>query len=120
MGDGSGRLLNVEGSPKGVVVEPTRKILARVGYGSREMTGLSPEQQVALHPRCEKSCRYMDTHHGQVDARRMQVLLEDPGYEISVGKSTIDMMVFDTTKRVAWVSRGPSYRVAWKKFEFPA
>jgi isopenicillin-N N-acyltransferase-like protein len=120
MGDGSGRLLNVEGSPKGVVVEPTRKILARVGYGSREMTGLSPEQPVALHPRCEKSCRYMDTHHGQVDARRMQVLLEDPGYEISVGKSTIDMMVFDTTKRVAWVSRGPSYRVAWKKFEFPA
>jgi isopenicillin-N N-acyltransferase-like protein len=120
MADGDGRLLNVEGSPKGIVVEPVVKILARVGYGSREMTGSSPEQPVALHPRCEKSCRYMDVHSGQVDAQRMQVLFEDPQYEINVGKSTIDMMVFDTTKRVAWLSRGPSYRVAWQKFEFPA
>jgi hypothetical protein len=47
-------------------------------------------------------------------------LFEDPKREINVGKSTIDMMVFDTTKRTAWLSRGPSYRVAWKKFEFPA
>jgi hypothetical protein len=35
-----------------------------------------------------------------------------------VGKGTIDMMIFDTTERVAWLSRGPSYRVDWKEFRF--
>jgi hypothetical protein len=120
MGDGRGRLLNIEGSPNGVVVEPTEKILARVGYGSREMTGSTQDKPAALHPRCEKSCQYIDEHAGQVNARRMQELFEDPKREISVGKSTIDMMVFDTTNRAAWLSRGPSYRIAWKKFEFPA
>jgi hypothetical protein len=119
MGDGRGQLLNIEGSPKGIVVEPNEKMLARVGYGSHEMTGSSPEKPATLHPRCDKSCRFMEGHVGQVDARRMQELFEDPRHEINVGKSTIDMMVFNTTQRVAWLSRGPSYRVAWKKFEFP-
>jgi isopenicillin-N N-acyltransferase-like protein len=119
MGDANGQLLNIEGSPKGIVVEPAEKILARVGYGSREMTGSSQEKPVALHPRCEKACQYFDTNSGRVDSRRMQELFEDPKREINVGKSTIDMMVFDTTKRVAWLSRGPSYHTAWKKFEFP-
>jgi isopenicillin-N N-acyltransferase-like protein len=120
MGDGRGRLLNIEGSPNGIVVESAEKILARVGYGSRAMTGASPEKHVTLHPRCEKSCQYMDAHFGQIDVRQMQALFEDPKREISVGKGTIDMMVFDTTQRAAWLSRGPSYRVAWKKFEFSA
>jgi hypothetical protein len=35
-----------------------------------------------------------------------------------VGKSTIDMMVFDCTNRVAHLSRGPSYRTEWKEFRF--
>jgi isopenicillin-N N-acyltransferase-like protein len=120
MGDGQGQLLNIEGSPKGIVVERAEKVLARVGYGSRKMTGATPEKPATPHPRCAKSCHYMDAHVGQVDARRMQELFEDPQREINVGKSTIDMMVFDTSQRIAWLSRGPSYRVAWKKFEFPA
>jgi len=30
------------------------------------------------------------------------------------------MMVFDTTARAAYLSRGPSYKVSWRKFEFLA
>jgi isopenicillin-N N-acyltransferase-like protein len=120
MGDSRGRLLNIEGSPKGVVVEPAEKVLARVGYGSREMTGSTLEKPAALHPRCEKACQFFDSHSGKVDVHKMQQLFEDPKREINVGKSTIDMMVYDTTNLVAWLSRGPSYRVAWEKFEFPA
>ena len=37
---------------------------------------------------------------------------------VAVGKSTIDMMVFDTTAKAAYLSRGPSYKVAWKEFRF--
>jgi hypothetical protein len=120
MGDDRGQLLNVEGSPAGIVVEPTERMLARVGYGSREMTGATPDKPATVHPRCAKSCQYMDANTGRIDARHMQELFEKPAHEINVGKSTIDMMVFDTTNRVAWLSRGPSYRVAWKRFEFPA
>jgi hypothetical protein len=28
------------------------------------------------------------------------------------------MMVYNTTKREAWLSRGPSYGVDWKRFTF--
>jgi hypothetical protein len=39
---------------------------------------------------------------------------------INVGKATIDMMVFDTTARAAYLSRGPSYKTAWRTFTFTA
>jgi hypothetical protein len=39
---------------------------------------------------------------------------------INVGKGTINMMVFDTTARAAYLSRGPDYKAAWRKFVFGA
>jgi hypothetical protein len=44
----------------------------------------------------------------------LQAAFADPQHDINVGKSTIDLMVFDTTAREAFVSRGPSYQVDWK------
>jgi hypothetical protein len=120
MGDAQGRLLNVEGSPEKIVIEESRNLLTRVGYGSREMTGTPQGTAVNLSARCEKFCENVGAKSGPVDARRVQELFEDPNGGISVGKGTIDMMVFNTTDRIAWLSRGPSYGVAWTKFEFPA
>ena len=36
----------------------------------------------------------------------------------NAGRSTIDMMLYNATKREAWLSRGPSYGIDWKRFAF--
>ena len=42
----------------------------------------------------------------------------EAAYRINAGKGTIDMLVFDTTARTAYLSRGSSYGTKWRKFEF--
>jgi isopenicillin-N N-acyltransferase-like protein len=118
LGDGEGNLLNVEGSPQGVSIEKSRRRMVRIGYGTRERTATPDDQPVKLHPRCEKMLSHLGTAAGEIDVPRLQSFFADPGCEISVGKATIDMMVFDTTAKTAWLSRGPSYNVAWHEFRF--
>jgi isopenicillin-N N-acyltransferase-like protein len=120
MADGDGRLVNIEGSPERVVVEPAEGRLVRVSYGSREMTGTRGGEAVAFHARCRKMYNLLAETGGKTDLARLQEYFADPKYAINVGKDTIDMMVFDTTARSAYVSRGPSYKVAWCKFQFAA
>jgi hypothetical protein len=120
LADGNGNLLNVEGSPKGVTVERVKGRLARVGFGSREMTGTPAGQPVKLHARCQKMYDLFAGSAGKTDLPTLERFFEDPKCGISVGKGTIDMMVFDTTARVAHLSRGPSYAVAWREFGFGA
>jgi hypothetical protein len=48
----------------------------------------------------------------------MRTNFGDPARGICVGKATIDMMVFDATTRVAYLSRGPEYGVAWREYGF--
>ena len=48
----------------------------------------------------------------------MQSYFADPKAGISVGKATLDLMVFDTAARAAYVSRGPAYGVRWQRFSF--
>jgi hypothetical protein len=119
LADGDGRLVNVEGSPGRVVVEPARDRLVRVSYGSREMTGVRAGEPVPLHPRCQAMYDLLGGSAGKNDQARLQEYFADPRHKINVGKGTIDMMVFDTTARAAFLSRGPSYEVSWRKFEFP-
>jgi hypothetical protein len=57
---------------------------------------------------------------GKNDLSRLQDYFADPKHAINVGKSTIDMMVFDTTARAAYLSRGPSYKTSWREFVFGA
>jgi isopenicillin-N N-acyltransferase-like protein len=120
MADGKGNLANIEGSPRELVTESIKGRMARVGYGSRKMTRTPGNSPVAVHPRCEKMCRLLDSDRGKIDLARMQLYFEDPAHEIQVGKSTIDMMVFNTTAREAFVSRGPAWKTAWKRFTFDA
>jgi hypothetical protein len=120
LADGDGRLVNIEGSPERVVVEPAEGRLARVLYGSREMAGVSSGGEVAFHPRCQKMYDLLRASQGRMDLARLQAYFSEPKYEINVGKSTIDMMVFDTTARAAYLSRGPSYKVSWREYVFGA
>ena len=118
LGDGKGNLVNIEGSPEGIAVEPAKGRLFRVGYGSRKMSKTPADRPVAFHPRCQKMDELLASAAGKVDVKAMQRFFADPKCEISVGKPTIDMMVFDTTNRAAYLSRGPSYKVDWRKFTF--
>ena len=120
MADGDGRLVNIEGSPGRVVVEPAKDRLVRVLYGSREMLGVKPEERAPVHARCQKMYDLLRDSQGKNDLSRLQDYSADPKYKISEGKSTIDMMVFDTTARAAFLSRGPSYKISWRTFEFQA
>src|SRR5262245_58326555 len=118
MADGQGHLCNVEGSPKELVVERATGHMARVSFGSRKMTGTAAGSKVARHPRCEKMYSLLGDASGKITRPTMQHFFEDPSCAISVGRSTIDMMVYDTTRREAWLSRGPSYGTDWKRFTF--
>lgn len=120
MADGDGRLLNLEGSPKAIVVEEAKHRLARVDFGSREMTAVMPGRPVKLHERCQRMYDLLDGSKGKNDLSRLQDYLADPKYKINVGKGTIDMMVFNTTARTAYLSRGSSYKLSWREFAFEA
>jgi len=118
MGDGKGNLLNVEGSPDKLAIERPKGRLCRVGFGSRKMTGTADDAPVKFHARCQKMYDHLASAAGKIDRAAMQGWFADPKAGIAVGKGTIDLMVFDTTAREAYVSRGPSYGVAWQKFTF--
>lgn len=118
MADGEGNLLNVEGSPGQIVLERDRGRMARVSYGSREMTKTPAEKAVVFHPRCAKMFDLLDQEQGKIDAATMQHFFAEPNCGINVGKSTIDMMVYDTTHKIAHLSRGSSYGVNWRTFSF--
>jgi heme-binding NEAT domain protein len=57
---------------------------------------------------------------GKNDLARLQDYFAEPKYKINQGKRTIDMMVFDTTARSAYLSRGSSYMLSWREFAFGA
>jgi hypothetical protein len=118
LGDSRGNLVNVEGSPAGVAVERASGRLMRVGFGSKAMAASSEGSLPEPHERCRKLATLLDGTKGKTDRAALQGFFQDPGCGISVGKGTIDMMVFDTTERRAYLSRGPSYQLEWKSFGF--
>ena len=120
LGDADGNLLNVEGSPQGVTIEKGKGRMVRIGYGTRERTSTPADQPVKVHARCDKMLAHLEGSAGKINLASMQNFFGDPGCEISVGKSTIDMMVFDNGARTAYLSRGPSYNVDWHEFRFSA
>ena len=116
MSDSQGHLLNIEGSPQGIEVEPSTGRLIRIGFGTRRMTQTPADQSVTRHARCAKMDHWLDEASGKVDLATMQQSFADPSRGICVGKNTIDMMVFDTTSRTAHFSRGAEYGVQWKDY----
>lgn len=118
LADRNGNLVNIEGSPQGVAVQRTTGQLVRVDYGTREMTGAPPGQAIQLHARCQTMYNFVESSYGQNNLARLQEYFAEPKYTINAGKATIDMMVFDTTARTAYLSRGTSYGLDWRKFTF--
>lgn len=118
LADSKGRLANIEGSPEKLAVERHKGDLVRVLYGSRQMTGTEKGAEVKLHDRCQKMYGHLKERSGKVDGAFLRECFACGDYGICVGPSTIDMMVYDTTARRAWLSRGPDYGVEWREFGF--
>ncbi len=60
----------------------------------------------------------LDRTRGHTDLEAMRQNFSDPARGICAGRSTIDLMVFDTTTRSAHLSRGPDYGVSWRPYHF--
>jgi hypothetical protein len=120
LADGKGKLLNIEGSPEELVVEEHRGGLVRVGYGSRKMTRTAEGKEVQVHPRVRHTYGLLARAKGQLDGERLQGYFGDLKGGICADPGTIDMMVFDTTARAAYLSRGASYNISWREFTFGA
>ena len=118
MADAAGRLMNVEGSPERIEVQESAGRLIRIGFGTREMSKTPAGAAVKFHPRCVTMDGLLDKAAGHVDLATVQGSFADPARGICVGKNTIDMMVYDTSRRTAHLSRGAAYGVAWKEYKF--
>jgi Acyl-coenzyme A:6-aminopenicillanic acid acyl-transferase len=123
MADGEGNLVNVEGSPQGIAIEQPKDRLARAYYGTREMTAAKPGEDAKLHPRCQQMYKLLEQSAGKNDRQMLEHYFTDRDDQIMSWKSpsnkTIDVMIFDTTARKAYLSRGPEYHLEWREFEFP-
>jgi hypothetical protein len=117
LADAQGNLLNVEGSPQGVVVERAQTRLARHLYGTKQMAGALPDGRVKLHRRCQKMYDLLEASAGNNGRLMLQKFFTDPEAGILVA-TTIDMMVFDLTTKTAYLSRGPRYKLDWREFQF--
>ncbi|MFH1269254.1 MAG: C45 family peptidase [Planctomycetota bacterium] len=119
MADGDGRLLNIEGSPKRVVTEWGRGTMARVYYGTREMTGTPAGQPVPRHPQCARMLELLAGAKGRLDRATLEASYADHESTICKHFGTLDVVLFDATERVAHVTRGPGCLGQWQSFRFP-
>jgi len=122
MADGEGNLVNIEGSPDGVEIQRSSQHLGRADYGIAKMTGAKPGEPAKTHPRGDQMNKLLDQTAGKNDRSMIEAYFTQPNYGILGWKSpknkSIDVMIFDTTARKAYLTRGPSYGLDWRTFEF--
>jgi len=112
LGDAEGNLANVEGSPKELVVERSRKRMLRVGYGSCKMTNTPEGKTPPQHARCGVIHRVFDKRKTPLDREAMEAAFA----EKIVGGGCLDVMIFNTTKREAYLGRGPAHTARFQRF----
>ena len=125
LADGKGQLARVEGSPKELAVELSQGHLAGVGYGIRQMTRTPKDQPIEQHPQYQRMSKLLEGGKGKLDRGTLQGFLGDHGSDplsapckhYATG-GTLDSMLFNATKREAYVNRGPGCLNRWKRFTF--
>jgi Acyl-coenzyme A:6-aminopenicillanic acid acyl-transferase len=117
MADGDGRMLNIEGSPAELAIEWGKGRMVRSGFASEQMKRRNQGPRTNSS-NCVAANRWLDGAAGKVDAAAFREFFVDRQSGICAGKATIDVMLFDTTKREAHLSRGPHHKVAWRTFRF--
>jgi isopenicillin-N N-acyltransferase-like protein len=131
LADSKGQIVNIEGSPEKLVVERDKGHLARVYYGSREMTGTPKGRPVPCHPQCVRMLELLRGGKGRLDRPTLQGFFGDhqkwgTGDQNAICKHpdskgsifTIDSMLFNCTTKEAYISRGPGCSGRWRRFVF--
>ena len=116
MADGKGRLLNLEGSPEKIVVERDEGSLARVYYGTREMTRTPPGKPVPRHPQCQRMVDMVASREARSIARCCKGSSPITRSTICKHFGTLDVMIYNTTRCEAYVTRGPGCLGRWQRF----
>jgi isopenicillin-N N-acyltransferase like protein len=130
LANADGDLANVEYTPRKTVVETTRGHMARVDFGSRAMLGATDPQ-----PRCLRAYELLAGSQGRIDRAALQRFYGDhtdfadakpqrPGPWVGrspicqhlKGSGTLDVTLFNCTKREAYVCRGPACKGRWQTF----
>ena len=119
MADGRGRLLNIECSPQRMATEWDRGSMARVYYGTREMTRTPSQDPIECHPQCARMRQLLAGEKGRIDLAAVKRFYSDHETQwICKHFNSLDVMVFDTTSRTAHVARGPACMGEWRSFSF--
>jgi isopenicillin-N N-acyltransferase-like protein len=118
LADAEGRLANVEGTPEQLAIERGRGHLARADFGSRDITGTPRNRPVEYHPQCRRMYDLLAGARGKLDRATLQTFFGDHQSTICKHFGTLDAMLFDTTTRTAYISRGPGCSGRWKRFGF--
>jgi aromatic ring-cleaving dioxygenase len=122
MADGNGNLVNIEGSPQGVEIERSSSHIGRVDYGIPKMIVAKPGKPRTMHARCVQMNKLLDQTAGKNDRKMLERYFTEREHGILAWKSqsnkSIDVMIFDTTGRKAYMTRGPEYGLEWREFAF--
>jgi hypothetical protein len=122
LADGEGQIANIEGTPERLVVDTMRGHVARADFGSREITGAREGEPAKLHPQCQRMYDLLVRDRGKLDRATLQTFFGD--HESTICKHanatgfTLDSMLFNTTTREAYISRGPGCLGRWTRFGF--
>jgi hypothetical protein len=120
--DAKGKLANVEGTPEETAIEQPEGRLARAYFGTRKLTRSEPGKPVKLNPRCQAMYDLLRETSGKNDREMLQRYFTEREFPILQWKSpaakTLDIMVFDSTDRKAYVTRGPDFHLEWREFAF--
>jgi hypothetical protein len=116
LADGEGRLANVEGSPRELAIEHHRGHLARAYYGSRQMTQTPEGEVVRYGDRCAKMYELLSAQNGQITPDRLKADFCRKGVGIYNDRMTIDVFLFNTTRRTLEITRGLEHTGRWQSF----
>ena len=130
LADGEGQLANVEGSPEELAVELHRGSLARHRYGTRQMTRLRGGKPLPRAKQCVAMESLLKANRGKLNRDSLKPFFghHESGTcvcptsgvrDIAAGTIyTIDTMLFNTSTREAFLSRGPGCEIKWKRLGF--
>jgi hypothetical protein len=114
LADGEGRLANVEGSPDKLAVEETTGQLVRHNYGSRVMTGTAADKAAPVNARCKRVRQVLDAQRDPASQEAVREAFADR----EVGRAALDVMIFNTTRREAFLARGPGHKAKFTRLDF--
>jgi len=116
--DSEGRIVNVEGSPKDLVIERAHGHMVRQNYGTRRLTGTPEGEPLPPNAKRQRLETLLAPGSGQLDRHALQEALSDHKAPICAHGGTIDTMLFDMTAKEAYITRGPTCSNRWKTFTF--